>query len=134
MEQFIPDAEPRNEREASHVFGGGSTDLELSQAFTLGNMGNGDEDLRGHKENFQMSGEQTDTIAEGPERLLDDTLVIPTKEVTVPRTVSAAFNLQPDTIEKISLDFGNTNTALQNEDRLFGTAANADHLNLDNAA
>lgn len=134
MEQFIPDAEPRNEREASYVLGGGSTDSELSQAFTLGNMGNGDEDLRGHKENFQMSGGQTDAIAEGPELLLDDTLVIPTKEVTVSRTVSTAFNLQPDTIEKISLDFANTNTAPQTEDRSSGPAANADHLDLDKAA
>lgn len=132
MEQFTPDAEARNEREASHAFGGGSTDIELSQAFTLGSMKNGDEDIRGHKENFQMSGGQTDAIAEGPEQFLDDTLIISTKEVAVPKIVSAAFNLQSDAIEKISLDFGNTTP--KTEDHSFGPAANADRLDLDKAA
>ena len=112
-------AEPRNEREASQVLGGGSTDLELAKAFGLSGVERGDSSVAGHRQSELMAGGAADVVAPGgKEQFLDRSVVIPSKYIP-------DGDIQPDgVVELMHFDFGTPITA-QLEDA-HGPAANED--------
>lgn len=105
MEGPNMNAEPRNEREASQVFGGGSTDIELSKAFQLSSEQVGDALTGGHKEHMQMAGGTVEGIMPAVDQYLNSSVVIPEKYI--PDTTSEPV----PQIELMHFDFGTSSPA-----------------------